>query len=387
MGVSQRKTEINSPGASRKVSQDPKKLREARFLTEVKGAFFGWQINFLENIIEEIPFPTITLDHSLKAVAANKLATNSAAQASRKIIGRSAQSLAHEWLASRDIPLFLDCLNDDSVLDKEQPNQHKLLFSNLTPVCLTIKKIRGDQDKKILYFIISIKEIRTEKDGETHYNLLGTVSHELKTPLTAIKAFGQLANRSIADKDERASQYLQKINDEINRITNLVDDVFDVSRIYLNKFKINKEENSLDEILSESIEEIKLAKKTHQIVVNGQISEKAMVDRNRIKQVFLNILNNAIKYSPQANKIEVNLSKNNLAAQIAIHDYGQGINHNDLENIFEKFYQGRISKKTNLGLGLGLYLSQKIIKGHGGNILVSSQKNKGSVFTIVLPFK
>lgn len=386
MGIDQKHKSSGPKYPVRGVIKGSKKFTKTRLLGESKSAFLNCPKNLLSELLENSPFPTLILDKNLKVIMANKKTTAIAAQASRKIVGRSAESLAREWLAKKDTVKFLKFLTQTN-LTKRRSSQKRILFGNITPVQIKVKRIRCPNNKKSSYCMVSIKEeAELNKKYLEQNGLLGTASHELKTPLTAIKVFGQLANLSLDNNNSKTSKYLQKIDQEINRAICLIDNIFDASKVYFKKIKIERQENSLDKLIYEVLGEARITNPARKIKVSGRINRQIKIDRDKIKQVILNLLNNAIKYSPSDQEIEIKLKKNELAAQIAILDHGQGIRHEDLTKIFKQFYQGN-KKNPNEGLGLGLYLSQKIVKEHGGNILVSSRQYKGSTFTVVLPFK
>ena len=362
-----------SPGHRKALKSTPPKAKPARFLEGTKGAFFDWQINFIKSFADGLCQPAIIVDSFPKILHLNSAFLTS--------YGKSNKN-------TRDCPLsnYLDQQSLDLIKNYlSQPNkpkscQHNIILKN-KPTKAHVQNITTFNKNGI--YLITLTEIKNKDNLDPQDNLLGLVSHELKTPLTAIKAFGQLTDKILDNQNPKAKTYLEKMDSQINRVIGLIDDIFDVSKIHLGKFAVTKKTQSLDKLLAETLEEIKLSKLgNHQIVVEGYIGKKIRVDTNRIKQVLLNIISNAIKYSPKADKINIKLSHDHKTAKIKVQDYGQGITAGDLDNIFGQFYQA----KQNTGLGLGLYISQKIIKAHNGEINVTSRKGQGSTFTINLPF-
>ena len=239
------------------------------------------------------------------------------------------------------------------------------------------------EDGISIYFTdISIrKEFDRRKD-----EFIGVASHELRTPLTSIKGYSQLLDRMLKKTDiQKAQIYLKKTNVYIERLNSLISDLFDMSKIQTGKLQFNNGSFDFDELVKDGIDSIQPTNQNHAIKVEGKINERLVGDKDRLEQVFTNLLTNAIKYSPNANKVVVNLSKNDHEIKVSVTDFGIGIDPCHHRKIFERFYRvDEISKKFS-GLGIGLYICREIIERHGGKIWVESQKGKGSVFSFTLP--
>lgn len=218
---------------------------------------------------------------------------------------------------------------------------------------------------------------------------MSIASHELKTPVTSIKIFAQILLDMFKDKkDAKPYKYLQKINDQINKQTKLISDLLDISRLRVGKFEFTDEYFSLTDLIEEIGDNIQASSPQHKIIISSSLKEKIKADRDRIGQVIINLLTNAIKYSPEANKIVVSIKKKSKQAIVSITDFGIGISRQSQSRIFERFYQADTSStKTFPGLGIGLYISSEIIKRHGGRLTVKSIKGKGSTFSFSLPLR
>lgn len=224
------------------------------------------------------------------------------------------------------------------------------------------------------------RELDSKKD-----EFIGIASHELKTPLTSIKAYIQLLERHFESEPESmAAKYTAKTNIYINRLNSLISDLLDVSKINAGKLEFNMSDFSFSELVHESIEGIQNTSSTHTILL--EIAEDCVVhaDRHRIEQVFSNLLTNAIKYSPNANKIDVMVTVNGSEAIVGVRDYGIGISKEQQEKVFERFYRVDNAHRFS-GLGLGLFISYEIIKRHDGRMWVESEPDKGSTFYFSLP--
>lgn len=218
---------------------------------------------------------------------------------------------------------------------------------------------------------------------------LAVAAHELRSPLTSMKGFAQLLLRR-AERDPLRDDWvrpLRMIDDQANRLSGLMSRLLDVSRIEEDHLHLEFEQVDLAEIVRAAVAEVSLATETHAIdlVVTTQplIAE---VDRSRIVQVLTNLLDNAVKYSPDASSVDVRASRDGDAVVVSVTDYGVGIDEDAQHRLFERFFRGRRSSRgSSEGLGLGLYVSRGIIEAHGGSIDVVSRPGQGSTFTIAIP--
>jgi PAS domain S-box-containing protein len=215
---------------------------------------------------------------------------------------------------------------------------------------------------------------------------IGIASHELKTPLTSIKGYTQLLERLIKETgNEKAIAYLAKTTIYIDRLNSLIADLLDVSRVQAGKLQFNISEFDFDELVKEGVESIQPTASHHKIEIVGKASTRVVADRNRLEQVLTNLLTNAIKYSPQADKVVVSVKKNGNNVEVAVQDFGIGIAKEKQAKIFERFYRVESSARGFSGLGIGLYISSEIIKRHNGDLKVESKEGQGSIFSFTLP--
>jgi signal transduction histidine kinase len=216
---------------------------------------------------------------------------------------------------------------------------------------------------------------------------LGMASHELKTPITSIKAFTQVLLKRVEKANLTDYVYILKnVNTQTDRITQLINDLLNVSHIESGKLVLQKSKFDLDQLVNKTIADIQVTTETHMIIKKGKVSGLIYGDENRIEQVLSNLLTNAIKYSPSAKEIIVTLSENKKETSITVQDFGQGIALSDQKKIFERFYRTRENEEKNIsGFGLGLYISSEIIRRHKGKIWVTSSLGKGSTFGFTIP--
>lgn len=217
---------------------------------------------------------------------------------------------------------------------------------------------------------------------------LSIASHELKTPLTTIKALAQMTRRRLEQSGSPDASYLDRMERAIRRMEMLANDLVDVSRIQAGKLALRMERADLAALARQvAYEQAALSERTVLVDVPDTPIAIAM-DTERIWQVLTNLLANALKYSPKETPVAVTLSANGGEAVICVRDQGDGIPPHELEHVFERFYRGqdaRIWNGSGVGLGLGLFISRELVERHGGRIWVDSTVGEGSAFYIALP--
>lgn len=237
---------------------------------------------------------------------------------------------------------------------------------------------------RIWFFRNITKQKREEQQRD---NFLGIASHELKTPLASIKAFTQILFKVHFEKnDPKTVRYLAKIDGQVNKLTALINDLLDVSKLRAGSPDFKHELFEFDDLLAETIETIQDIYETHKIGVYGKTDKKIYGDRNRIFQVLTNLITNAIKYSPQADRIIIRVKEKDKYINLAVQDFGIGIPKKDQQNVFKLFYRVREKFSEDFpGFGFGLYIASEIVKLHKGRIWLNSEKNRGTTFHISLP--
>lgn len=238
----------------------------------------------------------------------------------------------------------------------------------------------GELCDSINYMVSELQEADTMKN-----DFISSVSHELRTPLTAIKGWGETVRMSVTDSDEIVKRGLDIMLGEVDRLSDLVEELLDFSRIQSGKMSIVTETAKIRELLSEVIEmyeEICSRQGIELMLVQGGIDPTVMVDRNRIKQVFINIIDNAIKYTEKGGYIIISTAIEEGCVRIIVSDSGAGIPAKDLEHVKERFYK---ANKTVRGTGIGLAVADEIIKYHNGLLFLESTEGVGTTVTVVLP--
>jgi len=216
---------------------------------------------------------------------------------------------------------------------------------------------------------------------------MSIASHELKTPITSMKASLQIAERLTSRKVEtdKIQSFIEKANKQANRLTSLVEDLLDVTKIQAGKLQFESDRISVDELIKSSVEQMQHDALKHEIIVEGVKDIYVWGDVHRLEQVIVNFLSNAIKYSPDAETVDIHVKKEDQRLKVYITDYGIGIPEDKINFVFDRFFRVQESSQKFSGLGLGLFISAEIIKRHDGSVGVYSEEGKGSTFWFELP--
>ena len=237
--------------------------------------------------------------------------------------------------------------------------------------------------------ITELKKLEERKD-----DFIKMASHELKTPITSINGYVQLMLNIFNEADEQRLQSskqtikssLRTISKQVVKLTRLISELLDLSRIESGKLELHKTAFDLGDLVEETVQDMRQTASKHAIILHNDFEGKVFADKDRIAQVLLNLLTNAIKYSPDSDSIEVFTGNDEDLAIIKVKDYGIGIDGKDHSRIFERFYRAEgKSEQTFPGFGIGLFIASEIVQRHNGSISVQSEKGKGSVFTVSLP--
>ncbi|MFS4470031.1 response regulator [Chryseobacterium sp. T20] len=230
------------------------------------------------------------------------------------------------------------------------------------------------------------KKVEKEKD-----EFLSIASHELKTPLTSIKAYVQLLERKLKlDKESSEAGFVTKVQGQIEKLNTLITDLLDVSKIENGKLKINKKPVNLENLISNAIETIIQTHDQREVKIERHGTKPDILiplDEIRIEQVLINFLTNAIKYSPDNNQVIVTTFVDEEAEEVRVNvtDFGIGIPDFKQDAVFKKFYRVEESSLQFQGMGIGLFICSEIIKQHHGHVGVSSIVDEGSTFYFTLP--
>jgi PAS domain S-box-containing protein len=245
-----------------------------------------------------------------------------------------------------------------------------------------------DQSGNFAGYAGSIMDITERKQDEIRKNeFLAVASHELKTPITSIKAYTQLLASTYQKTDDAfLKNALTKVENQVNKMSKLVGDFLNLSKIEADKVVLQKELLSVQEIVGEAVADIQLVAPA--FAISLQTEEQPIyinADREKIMQVLTNLLNNAVKYSPDEKEIKLRVFRDGNDVVVTIEDRGIGIRPAEYEKIFERFYRADPNNIKVSGFGIGLYISAEIIRRHDGQIGVKGNEEKGACFYFRLP--
>jgi PAS domain S-box-containing protein len=240
------------------------------------------------------------------------------------------------------------------------------------------------ENKEITLWLGTNTNIDLQKMNEQRKDeFLSIASHELKTPLTSIKAYNQIVQK-ISDP-EKLKPFLKKSADHIARLERLISDLLDVTKINAGKMYYAQETINIRELITHSVESLQHTVSSHEIIVEALPDINYTGDQLRLEQVLHNFLSNAIKYSPEADRIIINSKVDEDNIIVSIQDFGIGIARENIDKLFERYYRVDNTAMRFEGLGLGLFISAEILRKHGGSFWIESEVGKGSTFYFRLP--
>lgn len=261
-----------------------------------------------------------------------------------------------------------------SFFDQEEPLN---AYEEIKQRNATLNQL-AEQQKAELHQSRIIDEKKTE--------FISIASHEIKTPITIIKAYIQVALGLGEDCSEQVKTIVNKVDVQTTKLLSLVQQLLDISKIENGSLQYIRENVELNEFVAEMTDIIRHIYPHHTITTDLCGGLPVFVDRIRMEQVFSNLLGNAAKYSKKNTEILIVCSKEDDGmARISVTDQGIGMSPETMESIFNKFYRDKDVLQTHSGLGMGLYVASKIIADHGGRIWVESKENKGSSFFFTIP--
>ena len=230
-------------------------------------------------------------------------------------------------------------------------------------------------------------EIEFRKEAERKKDeFISIASHELKTPMTSIKGYIQLLERSLDKNDkETIRTRLHKVQNQIEKLNLLIADLLDISKIESGKLKFNKKYFAFDDLLDHIIEVMQQSNPQVRILKKGNFEADIYADEMRIEQVIINFITNAIKYAPDGEEIHITTEMRGDDIYFSVRDFGIGMSQEHQQKVFEKFYRIEETSARFQGLGIGLYICQEIIERHNGIIGANSIPDEGSEFYFQIP--
>jgi len=254
--------------------------------------------------------------------------------------------------------------------------------------CEWFNSVLKDKDGKVKTIMSLVQDITEQKKLERQKdNFLSMASHELKTPVTTIKACGQTAESMLEEKDYvETLGIIKKMNSQVTKLTTLIENLLDFTKIQKGKLMYSEAFFDFNELVRAVIDDMQETSLTHDIKNNSGTSANTFGDKDKFSQVLNNLISNAIKYSPKADSIIVSTELQKDGIELSVQDFGIGISAENQQNVFRQFYRVTSHDQSTFpGMGIGLFICSEIIASHRGKIWVESTIDKGSIFHIWLP--
>lgn len=267
--------------------------------------------------------------------------------------------------------------------------EYRVMFSDGTVRWLSengeVIEWEEEEPLRVISILLDITDRKTEEKQKDDFFIVA--SHELKTPVTSIKAYTEILEELFkATGDTHSAELMQRLNGQVNRLTSLINHMLDTTRISEGQLQLHVDMIDMAELTKNVVEEMQRTTTHHQILTYSTRMPLIKGDKEKLAQVLTNFLSNAIKYSPKPTDIIVKAIHADNKIHISVQDFGIGMSSGTLKRLFQRFFRSdNPEAHTYPGLGLGLYISMEIVKKHGGIITVKSEKRKGSVFTVSLP--
>jgi two-component system phosphate regulon sensor histidine kinase PhoR len=244
-----------------------------------------------------------------------------------------------------------------------------------------------DESRSVLLLFQDLTELRNLQT--TRRELIGNISHEFRTPLAGIKAMVETLHGGAADDKKAARDFLTRIDSEVDRLTHMVAELTELSRIETGKAELRREPVNLNQLVGEVIAQLSPQAERQKLAVEQKLGAglpAVPADKDRVRQVISNLVHNAIKFTRSGGRIMVTTRVLEGSVVVDIADTGIGIAKEDLPRVFERFYKGD-KARAGEGAGMGLAIAKHVVEAHGGNIWVESEEGKGSTFSFSLPLK
>ncbi|MET3126508.1 PAS domain S-box-containing protein [Arcicella rosea] len=324
----------------------------------------------IEAIINNLNDAVIGLDEKNKILFVNIVAIKMLNVKSEDLIGKYAP----------DVALYNDLLR--TLLNEKDQNKEIKIYADERESYFTKETLTVESNEKVLGKVILLKNItRFHELDEAKTNFIATISHELKTPISAIKmSLKLLENEKVGILNPEQSQLLENIKSDSQRLLNITGELLDLTQVESGKISLNLQAVAPQNIIEYATSAIQFQAQQQNIEIEIQLSDKlpqVQADAEKSAWILVNLLTNAIRYSPENSKIIVSAIRQNGTVVFSVQDFGKGIAQEYLEKIFDKYFQTPDSQK---GTGLGLAIARQFIEAQNGQIWVESEIGKGSTF-------
>ena len=347
--------------------------------------------SYAESIFNTVREPLIVLDVKLRVVSANKSFYNSFKVKPKETVGRLIYDLGNQqWDIPKLRKLLEEILPNNTAFDNYEVEHYFKTIGQRT-MLLNARRLDNKVNKTQI-ILLAIEDITDRrKIDELKTEFLSITSHELRSPMTPMKAQLQmLLEGYFGNPNEKQKQSLEMILRNTERLDKLIVDILDISKIQSGRLKFELKKVQPADCIKESIENMKSLADEKNIAITTKIDKlpKITLDKDAITQVLTNLIDNAIKFTPEKGKIKIDVKKQKNDILVKVKDTGIGISEENLKRIFNPFFQVDSSyTRKYKGTGLGLTICKAIIEQHGGKIWTKSKLKRGSTFYFTLPLK
>lgn len=366
--------------------------KKFNWLQDIKSLSIGELVEiyaYAEAIIETVRDPLVVLDKKLHVMTVNKAFFDFFQVTKEDTYGKYIYNLnGGEWNIPELKKLLEDILPQNSHFNDYEV-RHNFNKLGLKIMLLNARRVVLEENKTQL-ILLAIEDITMQKELEKQKDdFISLVSHELKNPLTSIKAYTQILQKKLENhKDKSLLKIFTSLDIQTTKLTDLISDLLSEAKTRAKGFSYHDKEFDVNSLVEEIIENATRRADGYTISYKRKVHKEIIADRTRIGQVLDNLISNAIKYSSQTKKITVKVSVINDNIQFSVQDFGVGITKENLKKVFEPFFREiEMQKETFPSIGLGLYISAEIVKHYSGKIWVKSTAGKGSTFIFTLPLK
>lgn len=365
---------------------ETRKIAEQRTRLEARAHLLRNQVRRLEQTLDQIEEPLFILDTSDTLIHHNESATALMAT----VTGDATIPATAAWQHLDGLKTLVASARSRSAAADRRTAELNLKCSGETGAYRARAANLYDDDGRLAGVAAVLSDIREEvQEKGKQAEFVSAVSHELKTPMASIKAYTELLMDDDVDDPKERHELLKFIDEQVLRLTRLVNNLLNFSRVESGVIKVQREDTDVNRVLKKSLEVVASAAKEKNITVVEELSElylPAHIDLDLFGQAVINLLSNAIKYTPAGGEVRLRSRMQDTEAVIDVLDNGMGIPADSLPRLFERFYRVPQNSKAAPGTGLGLALVKYIVTNiHDGAIAVTSQVNKGSCFSVRVP--
>lgn len=344
------------------------------------------QLRFYKLIIDSMPVSIITVDFDLKITGFNQWAKEITGYSEKEAMGHYCGEILQGGMCKVQCPLKTVISQQNPIVRLDTTIQNK--GGKTIPVRMNTAALVND-DGKLLGGVEAFQDISYLKALERERDsFIAMIAHDMKSSLSVIGGFAlRLLKKSARIDEAKRKRHIGIIRSESVKLETMINDFLEFSPLQMGKLRLDFSPTSLDKELIELLESYQLTAPKSGLQIELQNDEALPIieaDALRLRRVFTNLLDNALKFSKQGGQITITTRETEQNVSISFLDQGIGINPEDLPYIFDPFHRGKIGEKVE-GFGLGLAAVKAIVKGHGGDVQVESDVDRGSVFTVVLP--